>query len=128
MGFYVQNELKALTGVYSGGAWGDDGGTYYAVSLKIDDITPSEFKDVVYFLKAATTPQYHLVTYNCTTFAYQLLSQYEVLPSGKGWIGPLGIGMNPADFGQDLRERSSQYGNKLTVGNNLTSPTTTNCN
>jgi len=52
MGFYVQNSLTAMTGVYTGGAWGDDGGTDYDVSLKVDDITASDFKDIVYRLKS----------------------------------------------------------------------------
>ncbi|OZI08163.1 hypothetical protein BWI93_10625 [Siphonobacter sp. BAB-5385] len=126
-GFYVQSELTAMTGIYTAGAWGDDGATEYDVSLKVD-MTASQFKDVIYFLKNLDTPAYNLVDNNCTTFAYSLLSPYISLPAGSGWIGPLGQGKNPADLGQDLREKSSTYGNKLTTGNGLTSPSTTNCN
>ncbi|TDE11366.1 hypothetical protein [Dyadobacter psychrotolerans] len=128
MGFYVQSELTAVTGVYTGGAWGDDGGTDYDVSLTINDITASDFKDIIYRLKSPVVPQYHLADMYCTTLACDLFLPYEVLPLGRGQIGPLGSGQNPADLGQDLRERASQYGSRLTTGDNLKSPSTTNCN
>lgn len=125
-GFYVQSELTAMTGIYTAGAWGDDGNSEYDVSLKVD-MTASQFKDVIYFLKNLDTPTYNLVDNNCTTFACHLLSPYISLPAGSGWIGPLGQGKNPADLGEDLREKTSVYGNKLTTGDGLTSPSTTNC-
>lgn len=127
MGFYVESELKAATGIVTTGAWGDDGGTSYDVALNID-LTPSQFKEIKYKLEYYATPNYNLVTNNCSSFAHRLLSPYINLPAGTGAIGPLGTGVNPADLGQDLRELANSYGNKLTIKNGSTSPLSTPCN
>jgi hypothetical protein len=126
-GFYVQTEWIAATGVSTESAWGDDGNTRYDVSLKID-LSASNFKDVIYNIKNLGNPKYNLVDNNCTTFACKVISPYISLPNGKGYIGPLGQGYNPADLGQDLRENAAMYGNKVTVADNSISPSSTNCN
>ncbi|MFD1817207.1 hypothetical protein SAMN04515674_11989 [Pseudarcicella hirudinis] len=127
IGFYVESELSALTGTFIAGAWGDDSNSNYDVSLKTD-LTASQFKDVVYNLKNGGTPDYHIVNNNCTTVAYGMLSPYINLPYGQGSFYRLGTGYNPADLGQDLRENAGQYGDKITIGNDLKSPQNVNCN
>ncbi|GAB3960649.1 hypothetical protein GCM10028805_58260 [Spirosoma harenae] len=126
-GFYVKNELIAATSVSTDSDWGDDGGTPYDVSLKVN-LSASQFKDVIYQIKNLGSPKYNLVDNNCTTFACKVISPYITLPDGQGYIGPLGKGYNPADLGQDLRENKSAYGNKITVTDNSVSPKSVNCN
>jgi hypothetical protein len=128
-GFYVQSEATAASLVYTTSAWGDDGNTPYDASLNVD-VSAAQFKNIVDLIKHNPNPDYHLVANNCTTVACETVSQYIGLPSGQSWIGPLGIGYNPGALTQDLRDlkQNPQYSNKITVGNNLTSPSTTNCN
>ncbi|GAB3023438.1 hypothetical protein [Spirosoma pulveris] len=127
MGYYVQTEWIAALGISTESSWGDDGGTPYDVSLKVD-LSAADFKSVVYYIKNLGNPKYNLVDNNCTTFACKTLVPFISLPNGKGNIGPLGQGYNPADLGQDLRETKNTYGTKITVIDNSTSPLSTNCN
>ncbi|WP_128544390.1 hypothetical protein [Larkinella soli] len=126
IGFYVVSEITSLTNMYVAGTWGDDGGTPYDVSIKVD-LTADQFRTVISGLKGTGAPNYHLVNNNCTTFVCNLFSPYLNLPSGTGSISILGEGKNPADLGQDLRENSSLYGDKIAVGNDLIGPISTNC-
>ncbi|AKD53973.1 hypothetical protein SD10_02675 [Spirosoma radiotolerans] len=127
VGYYVQTEWIAATGISTESVWGDDGGTRYDVALKAD-LSAYDFKNVIYYVKNLGNPKYNLVDNNCTTFACNIISPYISLPNGKGYIGPLGQGYNPADLGQDLRENKAAYGTKITVADNSTSPISTNCN
>lgn len=132
MGFYVESEWKAGLGMVTNGAWGDDGGTEFDVALKAE-LTPNQFKQVIYKIKDSGTPNYNLVKNNCTTFACALVAPYIDLHGfGQGDIGAFGFsignGYNPADLGQDLRENMELYGNKVTVRDNGISPSSTKCN
>ncbi|GAB4011491.1 hypothetical protein GCM10028808_25190 [Spirosoma migulaei] len=126
-GFYVETEWKAAMGMVTKGAWGDDGSTEYDVSLKVP-LTASQFKEIKYKIEASGVPNYSLVQNNCSSFTYNLISPYINLPAGSGAIGILGVGINPADLGQDLRENSNTYNGKITIADNSISPPTTNCN
>ncbi|QHV99411.1 hypothetical protein [Spirosoma endbachense] len=129
-GFYVVQEWQAMTNLSVAGAWGDDGGSQYDVSLT-SNLSASQFSNLINTLKSVgdnTAPNYHIVDNNCTTFSYNLLSGVMSLPSGTGQVGFLGTGKNPADMCQDIRGNSQQYGGSLVSGNNMAAPTTTNCN
>lgn len=130
-GFYIAgSELTALTNMAVAGAWGDDGNTTYDVSITTD-LNANQFANMINTLKQVgdnSAPNYHLVDNNCTTFCTNLLSGLVSLPTGKSDIGVLGLGVNPANMCEDLRGHSSHYGNRVVAGENLISPSSTNCN
>lgn len=129
-GFYVENLSSAITTTSVAGAWGDDGGSQYDVSVT-NDVSANDFFQIINQLKSVgdnTAPDYNLVFNNCTTFSYNLVGSLLNLPSGIGAISFLGTGRNPADMCEDIRARAAQYGSRFTSGNNMAAPSSTNCN
>ncbi|MGG7662345.1 hypothetical protein [Dyadobacter sp. BHUBP1] len=125
-GFYVQKEWKAGLLLYSAGAWGDDGGSTYDISVS-SNLTADQAQKVYDQVAYIGTPEYHITERNCTSVAAAIMNPYVPMPSGKGEIGPLGLGMTPGALGQDIYTNTSTYGPyNLKTGDNLIAPTSTN--
>ncbi|WP_149240961.1 hypothetical protein [Dyadobacter sp. 32] len=132
IGYYVQSELRAVTGIDSPSAWGDDGNTPYDVSIQTN-IGEDTFMLLVQTLKNKGNPTYNLVTNNCTSLIYDvfggIFSRYNGgLPDANQAIGPLGTGKTPSQFGYNLRKQWGSDNRMFKRSNGSKSPMTTNCN
>lgn len=81
---------------------GDDSEKPYDVRLDMN-ITAEQLSKVVHIIENYN-PNYHLETYNCTNFVLDISDACGLkIPRTKGWW-LVGSGLNPGNFGQDLRK------------------------
>jgi len=129
-GFYVKSELKGALGKTTDGAWGDDGDTPYDVALTYQ-VGGDSFDKVLQYFRDAGTPEYNIVSNNCTTMGYNALNDiFQViggLPLGEQTIAVYGKGKTPAQMGQDIRSRFANDSRHFKTSNGQNSPKSWGC-
>ncbi|WP_422105918.1 hypothetical protein [Winogradskyella sp.] len=105
IGFYPSTGVDPVDPEVAG-AWVDDGGHDYDVSVSID-LNQADFINLISFIQSYGTPTYNLNTDNCTDAAIEIANSAGMnLPDTAGsWIG--GGGSNPGNLGQDVRSLSN---------------------
>ncbi len=103
-GFYPSSSVNPFRNPSALGEFNHDANHNFDVSITWN-LTASTFNTLVSnAISFASTPQtYHLSTFNCTTFAINLLNQVGLnVPQNSGsWPG--GGGLNPGRLGEDMR-------------------------
>jgi hypothetical protein len=97
----------------SSGQIKDDSGRSYDVSLTID-FTASQIQGLLDYINNTTT-KYDLDKFNCTNFVVDAFGNIANFPRTLGtWPG--GGGLNPGNFGEDIRNYSGSYSSKNMAG------------
>jgi hypothetical protein len=109
LGFYPNGSGNPITPIKPS-ILGNDGGHTYNVSYTLN-LTPGQFNGIYGFImdyQSLNGGKYDLNNFNCTNFANDIagLAGLTLPYTTNSW--PLGGGMNPGDFGQDLLQ---SYGN-----------------
>lgn len=109
LGFYPNGSGNPITPTKPS-ILGDDGDHIYNVSYTIN-LSPGQFYGIYGFImdyQSLNGGNYDLNTYNCTNFAHDIagLAGLTLPYTTSSW--PLGGGMDPGDFGEDLLK---YYGN-----------------
>lgn len=107
MGFYPDGKPSPFN-PQDASVFGDNSGDAYDISITVD-VSPFQLAAILTETREYDQ-DYHLSTNNCTDYAL-VISQLAGLnlPATFGnWLG--GSGLNPADFGQDMRNYSPTPG------------------
>ncbi|WP_343704769.1 hypothetical protein [Chitinophaga sp.] len=100
---------------------GDDSNQPFDVSLEVN-ITAAQLSKVLQKVNQPS-PVYNLESYNCTHFVYDVAAAAGInIPKTNGWW-IMGSGLNPANFGEDLKKCT---GAKAQTG--ISSSNTGSCN
>jgi len=113
IGFYPAQAVFPTTGNVPG-VFNDDGLHPYNISATFD-VSATNFMNMMNYINSLQNQQYNLSTFNCTTFALNTLDQGHIyLPHVIGsWPG--GMGNDPGDLGEDIRNSNAPGIQKSTV-------------
>ena len=135
IGFYPRGNASPNSPIKPG-AFIDDGEEHYDVKMTVK-LTPQEFNNTIAYLNTFVddTPQFNLNTFNCTDFAFNVMSNSSVnIPDTTGeWGGYIGIdagsGSCPSNAGEDIRETNfdTNIATKTTTGGDANKSSKNEC-
>jgi hypothetical protein len=114
LGFYPKTSANPFD-PSDDGKFKDDSPRDFDVSITFD-FTPNQMSDLLAFIRGPIQ-DYHLNENNCTNFVVDAFSKSSIsLPETIGYWPNNGQGLNPGNFGQDMRNYQGTFKSRNTSG------------